>query len=308
VKTVHQDRKLELVGWYTLIPKTGPTPNVLAIHNHFLSNFNDSSILLGFHPREVNNQTIGAKLPLTIYESTYEVDDPRAADDGEDKKMEDGESALKLKFRELPYSVETSDAEMISMDFVARGGGNATAVEAQAVKPPVEVKTDKKGKRRIVAAEGLEQGDEGEQVILSQEEEEMMASLTAKANAVRMLNSRVQLITKYLAQLPPSYKSGESSLRSPESSDSKATSPSHTIIRRIQGLVSRLDIVVPSDKHTFQQELLREENDVNVVGLLNEIIHSIDHAREVGKKYHLIEAAKSRQRQDHSNLLSRDLL
>jgi COP9 signalosome complex subunit 6 len=34
-----------------------------------------------------------------------------------------------IKFRELVYSVETGEAEMISVDFVARGGGNATAVE-----------------------------------------------------------------------------------------------------------------------------------------------------------------------------------
>lgn len=36
-----------------------------------------------------------------------------------------------LKFRELVYSVETGEAEMIGVDFVARGGGNAAAVEEQ---------------------------------------------------------------------------------------------------------------------------------------------------------------------------------
>jgi len=33
-----------------------------------------------------------------------------------------------IKFKELVYTVETGEAEMISVDFVARGGGNATAV------------------------------------------------------------------------------------------------------------------------------------------------------------------------------------
>lgn len=37
--------------------------------------------------------------------------------------------AKSIKFRELVYSIETGEAEMISVDFVARGGGNATAVE-----------------------------------------------------------------------------------------------------------------------------------------------------------------------------------
>ena len=65
------------------------------------------------------NPSVGSKLPLTIYESNYEVDELKQ-DQGEDKEMRDGEPVLKLKFRELPYSVETGEAEMISMDFVAR--------------------------------------------------------------------------------------------------------------------------------------------------------------------------------------------
>jgi hypothetical protein len=36
---------------------------------------------------------------------------------------------LKLRFKELPYSIETGQAEMIGIDFVARGGGNAAAIE-----------------------------------------------------------------------------------------------------------------------------------------------------------------------------------
>jgi COP9 signalosome complex subunit 6 len=37
--------------------------------------------------------------------------------------------AKSTKFKELVYTIETGEAEMISVDFVARGGGNATAVE-----------------------------------------------------------------------------------------------------------------------------------------------------------------------------------
>lgn len=43
--------------------------------------------------------------------------------------------AKAIKFRELVYSVETGEAEMISVDFVARGGGNATAVEGSVESP-----------------------------------------------------------------------------------------------------------------------------------------------------------------------------
>lgn len=60
-----------------------------------------------------------------------------------------------LKFKELAYSVETGEAEMIGVDFVARGGGNATAVNgapAVALKAG-ESKTEdsaKKGKGRLL--------------------------------------------------------------------------------------------------------------------------------------------------------------
>lgn len=67
----------------------------------------------------------------------------------------DGQDApLDLKFRELPYSVETGEVEMISVDFVARGGGNATAIDGtvkskdakeQASQKPVG-QVDEKGK------------------------------------------------------------------------------------------------------------------------------------------------------------------
>jgi COP9 signalosome complex subunit 6 len=51
--------------------------------------------------------------------------------------------AKSTKFKELVYSIETGEAEMISVDFVARGGGNATAVEgsAEAAAPKAESPT-----------------------------------------------------------------------------------------------------------------------------------------------------------------------
>jgi COP9 signalosome complex subunit 6 len=47
-----------------------------------------------------------------------------------------------LKFRELVYTIETGEVEMISVDFVARGGGNATAVEG-APAPALKVESSK---------------------------------------------------------------------------------------------------------------------------------------------------------------------
>ena len=309
MKTVHKDRGLDFVGWYTLLPITGPTPRNLAIHQQFLEKYNESALLLGFHPEDVIKHSVGGKLPLTIYESNEEHDEPKADQDGEDKKMEDGESTLKLKFREIPYSVETGEAEMISMDFVARGGGNATAEDPSERKPSVAaVESDVKGKKRIVPQTeapregGKEARPPTADVVLSREEEEMIAAITARANAIKMLHSRIQLIITYLERLPPTYQTtdaapaGNQEVINPTVDSRPHTEPSHTILRSIQALVSRLDLIVPSDLETFQAEMLREQNDVNLVNLLNEVMQSINDVREAGKKFSIVEGAKAHNR------------
>jgi COP9 signalosome complex subunit 6 len=293
VITVHKDRQLDFIGWYTLLPSSGPTPTVLPIHNQILAGWNESAILLGFHPTEVLGHSVGGKLPLTIYESNYEVDDPKAENDGEDKKMDDGEPALKLKFKELPYSVETDETEMISMNYVAGAGGNAAATAVKEEKPARSIESNGKGKRRLVESEddtGKEAAQD-EDVPLTIEEDEMIAALTTKANAIKMLHSRIRLLTSYLEQLPPSYVNGEKS--GSESMDTDYTVPSQTVLRQIQALVSRLDLVIPSDQASFDKELLREANNVNILGLLNDIMQSANQAREVGKKYSVVETAKT---------------
>ncbi len=130
-KDVHQQPALELLGWFTTAPMTGPEEVHVAIHQQVLHTHNETAVLLAFHPASVlKGVAVGGKLPLTIYESVSE------SGEGGDRSMEiDGQDApLDLKFRELPYSVETGEAEMISVDFVARGGGNATAVDGIAKK------------------------------------------------------------------------------------------------------------------------------------------------------------------------------
>ncbi|KAK2058880.1 signalosome subunit [Colletotrichum caudatum] len=296
MKTVHKDRGLDLVGWYTLLATDGPTPTILPIHHQLLSDFNESALLLGFHPEEVFSHTVGGKLPMSIYESNYEVDDPRAAEaDGEDKKMEDGESKLKLRFRELPYTVETGEAEMISMDHVARGAGNATAIELPketSAKPKVQL-VETGGKRRVVVADESGEDSLGE-VQLSPEEEEMVAALTAKANAVKMLQGRIRLITTYLERLPSEYLPGLEQSAAVASASGAQTTPSHTILRQIQALVNRLDLVVPSDVDAFEKEVLCEENDVAITSRLNDLMQSISGMRDLGKKFGIAEAARSR--------------
>lgn len=289
VKQIHKSPQLDLVGWYTVLPKSGPTPSILPIHNYLLAEHNESSLLLAFHSDEAVDHSVGSKLPLTIYESNYEVDEPRAGDQGEDKEMRDGEPPLKLKFRELPYSVETGEAEMISMDFVARGAGSATVVEPRELNQPGK---DAKGKQ----PEGRAEEEVGEH-ILSRDDEEMIAALTAKANAVKMLQSRINLLTTYLERLPPSYLSTSNSPRvEGQASDGPHTTPSHTILRSIQALANRLSLLVPSNTEAFEEEMLSEANDVHLMGLLNNVMQSMTEARGVGKKFSVVEGAKNHTR------------
>ena len=130
-RDVHQAPALELVGWFTTTPATGPEAVHVPLHQQILHNYNETAVLLSFHPADaLEGKTAGGKLPLTVYESVYE-----SGGDG-DENMDTGEkeAALELRFRELPYSIETGEAEMISVDYIARGGGNATAVDGT-VKP-----------------------------------------------------------------------------------------------------------------------------------------------------------------------------
>ncbi|KAM3084121.1 hypothetical protein ACMFMG_001773 [Clarireedia jacksonii] len=303
MRDVHKSPALDLVGWYTVLPSSGPQPHHLPIHRQILYHFNESAILLGFHPEEVAGGSVGGKLPLTIYESNYEAEGS-SADVSEDKEMADAESLLKLKFKELPYIVETGEAEMISVDFVARGGGNATAVESTsktALTPVPEDKGKGKGKAANKSEEGESSKVESSKVesskvedrhILSREDEEQLASLTAKANAIKMLHSRINLITVYLQNLPPSYIS-EGVTSEADAESKKYTPVNQSILRSIQALLGRLSVLIPTDSIGFEHELMSEKNDVTLISLLSELTKSVQEVRETGKKFSIVESGKS---------------
>ncbi|PHH76014.1 hypothetical protein CDD80_1879 [Ophiocordyceps camponoti-rufipedis] len=296
--TVHKERQLDLVGWYTLLPTSGPTPSVVPIHKQILQQWNESALLLGFHPEEALKHSVGGKLPLTIYESNYEVDDSAGggAEGDEDKRMDDGETAaLKLKFREVPYSVETDDTEMISMNYIAGAGGNASTVSGTAStkedRPARSVESNGKGKRRLVESEAddtaksLPDADE----VLTHDEEKTLATLTAKANAIKMLHARLRLIATYLERLPPT----PPPTTAEDSMDTDSTTPSLPILRQIQALVTRLDLVIPSDSEAFAAESLQQANDVQLMDLLNSVMQAVGKTREVGRQSAVVENGKA---------------
>ncbi|KAF7523023.1 hypothetical protein G7054_g11912 [Neopestalotiopsis clavispora] len=306
MRTIHKSPQLDLVGWYTLLPRSGPTPSILPIHSWLLSEHNESSFLLAFHPEEAVDQSSGSRLPLTIYESNYEVDEPKADNNSEDKEMKDSDAPLKLKFRELPYSVESGEAEMISMDFIAQGAGNATLVKLKEPAKTGNVLQEVESKGKQKAGEDEKQQEDStpapEEHVLSREEEELIGSLTTKANAIKMLQARIKLLITYLERLPPSSISGNQTPSAAELQADSHTTPSHTILRSIQALVNRLALLVPAATEAFQQELLSEANDVHLVTILNDVMQSAIGIRDIGKKHHAVESAKKQTRSLQQNL------
>ena len=304
-KEVH--KTLDFVGWFTLASPAGLGSHHLPIHNQILSNYNESALLLTFHPSSLaDGSTKGGRLPLTVYENVWET----ASDDGDKQMQSGGEGpSLVLRFRELPYTIETGDAEMIGVDFVAKGGANAAALPNNASKgtndtPPQQTKTKGKGKAKASDADGQPNGIAvQEQVYLSPEEEETIVTLTTKANAIRMLRQRITLIKSYLNSLPPCYLN-DPSIQKCE----PHPQISHAILRSIAALLARLPLLTPSTPaqnsrptnqqakppgSLFAQESAAQAADVALVSLLGQLGDTLQLAQQVEKKYVVVEQARA---------------
>jgi COP9 signalosome complex subunit 6 len=196
VKDVHKDPQLDLVGWFTLGPASGPEPHILPIHSRISELYTESPLLVLFHPENAFSEaTAAGKLPLTLYESLS----VNTSSEPNDKAMDiDGVvQAKSIKFRELVYSIETGEAEMISVDFVARGGGNATAVEgsADAAEPKTEAskvdegagKRNTRGKQKEKEKEKEKDAPIDESVILSADDDESIFNPVECAFSTKML-------------------------------------------------------------------------------------------------------------------------
>ncbi|KAK6008415.1 hypothetical protein QM012_000318 [Aureobasidium pullulans] len=286
-KDVHKSPPLDLVAIFTLAPPSGPLPDHVPILQQLQHSYNDSLMLLLFHPQTILDGSLtGGKLPISIYESYYEPGSENA-----DKGMQvDGWSMgrqLQMRFRQLPFEVETGEAEMIAVDFVAKGSGSAT-VHNSATPPS-------KGKSR---AEGSAATND---VRLSPADEEVISSLTAKYNAIKMLHQRINLIKAYLAELPQSYLTDASI-----SADTSDPPLNHQLLREISSMLSRLPLLAPpvSQPSTTipvpgmpQSPLAtassQEQSDVHMVSLLASLTRTVAQAKDMGSKYSIVQKAKT---------------
>jgi COP9 signalosome complex subunit 6 len=54
-----------------------------------------------------------------------------------------------------------------------------------------------------------------------------------------------------------------------------------------------LSLLIPADAAAFEHELMSEQNDVNLVSLLSSITQSIKEVRETGRKFAVVDSAKT---------------
>lgn len=315
MRQVHKAPQLDLVGWYALVPKTGPTPLHLPIHRQILTQ-NESAVLLGFHVDDVLRPQAGDPLPLTIYESNLEAADNADAQEGEDQEMKDSsdtQTRMTLKFRERPYTTETGEAEMIALQFIREGGARAHAADgsgeriAEQFDKKIAV-TDGKGKRRAVVSEEAKSSSQPESssagkntttaskdANLTKSEAEYMSALQAKYNAIKMMKTRVDLVVAYLEKLPPDFVAGNqtSEQAAQTAANGQYTTPSNNILRQIQALVTNIELATPLQKNTLAKEILQETNDVNLIALISDLVSSVAEVREIGKKFSVVESARN---------------
>ena len=291
-RDVHKAPALDLVGMFMMGAVAGPNEAHLAVVKQVQQLIGtDSTMLLLFHPEMVDSLQ-GGKLPITLYESVTEAQ-------GEGAEAE-------TKFRELRFEVETGEAEMISVDYVATGAGNATAVAPSDTSATGGAESSKgadakqtKGKGKAKAKEEETNGTD-EASVLSAEDEELIASLTAKANAIKMLNQRINLIRQYLTTLPSSYLTNADSTDVPS-----PDSTNHALLRSINAMLSRLPLLHPpeaplsaeieqlSPEERQRAGQCQQNSSVHLTSLLASVTRSLTEAHAMSSKFAVLQREKN---------------
>lgn len=283
-KEVHKVPALDMVALFTLGPVEGPQPAHLPILKQVQQlTGSDSIMLLLFHVEQVDDLQ-GGKLPISLYDSVEEAE---------------GE----VKFKELAFDVDSGDAEMIGVNYVAVGGGNATAVPKQDTSSAASGSKDKKakGKGKGKEKDGEEADTNGATStnVLSAEDDELISTLNSKVNAIKMLNERINLIRTYLQTLPQSYLTdATSTVPAPENTN-------FALLRSVNSMLSRLPLLAPPDsaangtssdaaapRTTLQQAAETEKQDVHLTSLLASLTRATQEASNLGSKFAVVQSAK----------------
>ena len=263
-------------------------PEHALVHKQLTTLYAENGVMLGVHPAAFNAmEGTKARLPISMYESTTESEQPAA----EGAMQVDGSEAAHLRFRPVPFAIETDETEMIAINYVAKGAGSAAALSQapQAASKKAEDMKEASGKTK---AKEEKETPQPKGPVLTPEEEDQIAGLTTRLNAVKMLNERLQLMSKLVQSTPPSYLSDQTVPIS-------ATSPpsEHLVqLRNIQALLTRLSLLTPSDQlesEDLQQASRAQANDVALTSILSMLGQDIQGLSELGRKFVTVEQTKS---------------
>ena len=328
---MHKDPALDLVGWFTLTPLTGPTPALIPLHNQFLSH-NEAALLLAFHLSELSNSDspsgVSAKLPLTVYETVQELEHAGGTEQAENMASAmqiDGEEAIPFRLRSAHYSIETGETEMIGINYVAKGGGNAslTSSEAPASKQSrsssSKLSSSQKLRGRNVlngstgstddsTQQNAAQAETRDDLVLNPSEADLVASLGTRLNSVRMLASRIELIQRFLSALPPTI------LSDPKFADQHLQEKELFHVRSIAALLKQLFLLTPSTptsildvptpassapatpQYTILSASLAQTNDTTLVDMLSNLTNTLQATSEMGRNFATIDSARHQAR------------
>lgn len=104
---------LEFIGWYTVASTV--TSRHIALHEQFTGYCSTPLLLvLQCSAGSSSSDITGQALPFKAYEPSVEIRDKRT----------------RSVFIEVPYKVETGEAERIAVDWTARGGGGRTSLDS----------------------------------------------------------------------------------------------------------------------------------------------------------------------------------
>ncbi|KZS96106.1 hypothetical protein SISNIDRAFT_451786 [Sistotremastrum niveocremeum HHB9708] len=98
---------LEFIGWYTVAPI--PTAKHISLHEQFLP-YLPTPLLLILQPSKLDASA--QSLPLKAYEPTIEIKDRKS----------------RSVFVEVPFSMETGEAERIAVDWTVKGAEGGTSL------------------------------------------------------------------------------------------------------------------------------------------------------------------------------------
>lgn len=144
---------LEAVGWYTIGAEIEPWE--MSLQDEFSTRF-DGLLLLLLNPELLDavDQNKASDLPLKVFESQMGAILPEGSTD----------TALRHRFHELGWKLDTSEAERIAVDHVA--------------------------KAQTTTNNDIDEADRYDKSLISH--------YTAQANAIKMLSSRISLLKAYV--------------------------------------------------------------------------------------------------------------